>query len=264
MRGTSKEHRQGLHIDTDGYEGPMHLLLELARKQKIDLLQISILDLVEQYLAFIRQSRQIRLDTAADYLVMAAWLTYLKSRLLLPEKADENEEGMHSDELAEQLRQRLIRLEAMRKAAGELMELKQLGIHVFRRGMPESVRCIRSSIWEANLHDLLKAYAWHQEKKQTRVMRVNKRKTWSLKQARERLELMLGSITMQNANEWHTLDNYLLQFLANEKEYRTALASSFGASLEMARDADLELRQSEAFGPIYFRQKPVNKTGKTD
>jgi segregation and condensation protein A len=238
-------------VDVAGFEGPLDLLLALARTQKVDLAKISVLALVEQYLVFIGEAQKIRLELAADYLVMAAWLAFLKSRLILPreETPDDQPSG---EELAARLAFRLMRLEAMRNAAAQLMTRKRLDRDVFARGMPEGVKTIRDRQYSAEIFDLLKAYAeqrQHRAAKRTHV--VKKRQVWSIKDARQRLEALVGHST----GEWVQLDMFLEQYLPAPDLARTAVASSFGATLEMARDGVIELRQEQAFAPIYMRRR---------
>lgn len=238
-------------VDVAGFEGPLDLLLALARTQKVDLAKISVLALTEQYLVFIAEAQKIRLELAADYLVMAAWLAFLKSRLILPreETPDDQPSG---EELAARLAFRLMRLEAMRNAAARLMTRKRLDRDVFARGMPEGVRTIRDRQYSAEIFDLLKAYA--EQRQRTTVRRahvVKQRQVWSIKDARVRLEAMVGHATGQ----WVQLDMFLEQYLPASDLGRTALASSFGATLEMARDGVIELRQEQAFAPIYMRRR---------
>ena len=237
-------------VDINGFEGPLDLLLALARMQKIDLAKMSILPLVEQYLMFISRARDLRLELAADYLVMAAWLAYLKSKLLIPrEKEDPNTQS--AEEMAQRLAFRLLRLEAMRTAAARLMTRKRLGRDVFTRGSPEVVRTTKETTWTAQVYDLLKAYA-DQRRRTVRVVHVVKaRRVWSIKDARMRLEKLVGA----SAGDWAQLDLFIEQYMPHGEEERTALASSFGATLEMAREGLIELRQDEPFAPIYMRKK---------
>jgi segregation and condensation protein A len=238
-------------VDLEGFEGPLDLLLALARTQKVDLARLSIDMLVTQYLAYIREAQRLRLELAADYLVMAAWLAFLKSRLLLPR--DEKPDGCPSgEELAARLAFRLMRLEAMRNAAAQLLTRKRLGRDIFPRGMPEGVRTIRTREHSAEIYDLLKAYA--EQRLRTTVRRahvVQKRTVWSIKDARLRLETLMG----RSAATWVQLDFFLEQFLPSPELGRTALASSFGATLELAREGRIEIRQAGPFAPIYLRRK---------
>ena len=239
----------GLRVDVDGFAGPLDLLLALARTHKVDIAKISILALAEQYLAFIGELQLLRLELAADYLVMAAWLAYLKSRLLLP-REQVPDEGPTGEELAARLAFRLMRLEAMRKAAAQLMNRKRLGRDVFARGMPEGVRTIRERQYTADIYDLLKAYAEQRSHAARRLVTIRARPFWSIKDARNRLEVLVG----RSLGDWHELDYFLNQYLVSPELGRTALASSFGASLEMAREGLVELRQEGAFAPIYMRK----------
>jgi segregation and condensation protein A len=237
-----------LHIDVDGFEGPLDLLLELARRQKVDLHRISILALSEQYLAFIEEARVMRLELAADYLVMAAWLAYLKSRLLLPEPP-KGEEPSASD-LATALALRLRRLEAIREAAKHLGERSQLGRDVFARGGPEPVEIHREPQWEATLYDLLSAYARQRQKRHHARVTMPRRHVWSLAEARGALERLLGE-----AQDWTALDGYLLRYMVEPQMRPTVLASALSATLEMAREGHLVLRQDEPFAPIWVRRR---------
>jgi segregation and condensation protein A len=235
-----------LLVDVDGFEGPLDLLLELARRQKVDLARISILALAEQYIAFIEEARRMRLELAADYLVMAAWLAYLKSRLLLPEPP-KGEEPSASD-LATALALRLRRLEAIREAARKLGERDRLGREVFARGAPEMVEIRKDSRFEATLYDLLSAYARQRQKQFNSQVTLHKRQVWSLIDAREALERLVGHLT-----DWVSLESYLLDYMTEPAMRTTVLASAFSATLEMVREGRLSLRQDEAFAPLWVR-----------
>jgi segregation and condensation protein A len=237
-----------LHVDVDGFEGPLDLLLELARRQKVDLHRISILALAEQYLAFIEEARVTRLELAADYLVMAAWLAYLKSRLLLPEPP-KGEEPSASD-LATALALRLRRLEAIREAAKRLSERDQLGRDVFSRGQPEPIEIRREPVWEATLYDLLSAYARQRQKRFNARVTMPTRRVWSLVEAREAIARLIG-----DAQEWTTLDGYLVRYVVEPEMRPTVLASALSATLEMAREGHLVLRQDEPFAPLWVRRR---------
>lgn len=239
-----------LVVDLEGFEGPLDLLLAMARLQKVDLSRISILALAEQYLAFIAEAGKLRLELAADYLVMAAWLAYLKSRLLLP-KESKNEAEPSGEELAQRLSFRLMRLEAMREAAARLMTRARLGRDVFARGMPEGMRTVRETTYTAQIYDLLKAYAEQRSRTVKRVHVVRARTVWSIKDARQRLEALVGEST----GNWVQLDLFLERYLPAPDASRTVLASSFGATLEMAREGIVEIRQDAPFAPIYMRKK---------
>jgi|RhiMethySRZTD1v2_1073278.scaffolds.fasta_scaffold08016_3 segregation and condensation protein A len=246
--------QDALVVSLDGFEGPLDVLLALARTQKVDLAKISVLALADQYLAFVAQALKLRLELAADYLVMAAWLAYLKSKLLLPREAG-TEDQPTGDELAQRLAFRLKRLEAMRNAAATLMTRKRLGRDVFGRGMPEGVRTIRVRQYTAVIYDLLKAYAEQRRRTTKRVHVIRRRTVWSIKEARQRLEVLVGQLTGEAESQWLQLDKYLEQYLANADVARTAVASSFGAALEMAREGLVEISQAEPFAPIYMRKR---------
>ena len=240
---------EAFRVDVDGFAGPLDLLLALARTQKVDITKISVLALVDQYLVFIAEARSMRLELAADYLVMAAWLAFLKSKLLLPREEKQSDEPSGA-ELASRLAFRLMRLDAMREAAAKMMTRRRLGIDVFARGMPEAMRTIRETRPSATVYDLLKAYADQRQKRVVkRVHTVKQRTVWSIKDARQRLEAMVG-----RTGDWVQLDFFLEKYLPEPELSRTVFASSFGASLEMAREGLVELRQSEPFAPIYMRR----------
>ena len=240
---------EALVVDVGGFEGPLDLLLHLARGQKVDLARISISALAQQYLEFIKRAQAVRIELAADYLVMAAWLAFLKSKLLIPKGPGDT--GESGDELAAVLQFRLKRLEAMREAAARLINRNRLGRDVFARGMPEIAVIDRTSQFSATLYDLLTAYAAQRQKKAVSRVNIGGRTVWSLKEARLLLVRMLGEI-----KDWAALDQYLLAFIPNAAERATAMASSFAASLEMAREGEIEMRQSAAFEPLYMRNKP--------
>jgi segregation and condensation protein A len=242
-----------LVVDLEGYEGPLDVLLTLARTQKVDLTRISILRLAEQYLDFIREARQLRLEIAADYLVMAAWLAYLKSRLLLPDVPDDDE--LTGPEMAARLAFQLRRLEAMREAATRLMARDRLGREVFARGAPEGIRVIQSSVFEASLYDLLKAYGDHRTRLAPSHLRITPAVVYTVDAALERLREMLGAIP-----DWQTLERFLPTDLAEGVSQRSAVAATFVASLELVRQGQIELRQGSDFGPLYIRRaKPKAK-----
>jgi segregation and condensation protein A len=244
-------------VDVEGFEGPLDLLLELARRQKVDLHKISVLALAEQYLAFIDAARRVRLELAADYLVMAAWLAYLKSRLLIPQTAKAEEPA--AADLAAALALRLRRLEAMREAAARLFALPQLGRDVCARGEPQPVRIHRQSNWQASLYDLLAAYARQRQKTATAHLIVANRTVWSLAEARVALERLTGS-----AHEWTAMDDYLRRFMVEPHMRRTVLASAFSAALEMVREGEIDLRQDEAFAPLWVRVRAQSPPAAND
>jgi len=247
-----------LVVDVGGFEGPLDLLLHLARNQKVDLSRISILALAEQYLTFIEQARALRLELAADYLVMAAWLAFLKSKLLIPKQVDDT--GQSGEEMAAVLQFRLKRLEAMRDAAARLVNRNRLGRDVFARGVPELVIVEKKNEYSATLYDLLTAYAAQRQRQAVTNVRIAKRGVWSLKEARDILTRLVGTFA-----EWTALDRFLLDYLASPEERPTAIASSFAASLELVREGKLEIRQEQAFAPLYLRNrqqgpKPIEVT----
>jgi segregation and condensation protein A len=236
-------------VDLDGFEGPLDLLLELARRQKVDLARISVLALAEQYLAFIEEARRVRLELAADYLVMAAWLAYLKSRLLLPEppKTDEPDAA----DLAAALAYRLRRLEAIRAAAEKLVNRPRLGRDIFERGAPEGVEIVSTPRYQASIYDLLSAYAQQRQKHALSRVTLRQRVVWSIAEARETLEKLAGV-----ALDWTVLDDYLTQYCVTPEARRTVRASTFSASLEMVREGLISLRQDGAFAPIWIKSRP--------
>ncbi len=235
-----------LVIDVAGFEGPLDLLLHLARSQKVDLSRISVLALAEQYLLFVDSARRVRIELAADYLVMAAWLAYLKSRLLIPQQI-KVDDGPTGEEMAATLAFRLRRLEAMREAANQLVNRNRLGRDVFARGAPEHIPHRVQSAYDASLYDLLSAYANLRQRTAITQVTIERRKVWSLVDARELLTRMLGEIA-----DWTALQTYLLPYLPPEDRV-TATASAFAASLELVREGKLEIRQDGAFQPIYLR-----------
>jgi segregation and condensation protein A len=236
-----------LLVDVEGFEGPLDLLLTLARAQKVDITRISILALAEQYLAFIEKIRELRLELAADYLVMAAWLAYLKSRLLLPDAESDEPSG---EELAADLAFRLRRLEAMREASNRLANRNRLGRDVFGRGAPEPVAIVRRSEFSATLYDLLSAYAARRQEQAIAVVRFNPRQVWSLQDAREVLMRMIGNLA-----DWMPLEGFLAAYMAAPDMRTSVRASAFGASLELVREGRIELRQTAAFAPLYLRDR---------
>ncbi len=239
-----------LTLDISGFEGPLDLLLHLAREQKVDLLQISVLELAEQYLVFVEQARALRLDLAADYLVMAAWLAYLKSRLLLP-KLD-NGKAEPVEELASLLQFRLKRLEAMRKVAAALMAGNVLGRDVFERGAPEAIITTDDSTFTATLYDLLSAYADMRVRGVNSSITIKLRRVWALKEARDILQRLIGQV-----DDWTDLDHWLIQYITAPEERATAIASSFAASLELVKERIIDLKQDSAFGPLMLRKAVV-------
>lgn len=236
-----------LTVDVEGFEGPLDMLLSLARAQKVDLRRISVLRLAEQYLAFVEGARRARIELAADYLVMAAWLAFLKSRLMLP--AGEAEDEPSGEELAERLARRLERLDAMRRAAAELMARDRLGREVFARGETEAPAPRRTVAWRAGLADLLRAYARLGTRAEYRPLQVERPAVVAIEEAIERLRAMLGA-----APDWASLAEVLPEaWLASPARRRSAVASAFAASLELARRGEVELAQEASFAPIRLR-----------
>ncbi len=235
-----------LIVNLDGYEGPLDILLDLARRHKVDILKISMVALVDQYLAFIHAAKQRDLDLAADYLVMAAWLAYLKTRLLLP--ASEDEEGeLSGDEMAARLAFQLRRLEAMRVAVEALQARPKFGIDFLPRGAPEGVRVTRTPDWQADLYDLLRAYTGQRIATVDRNYHYDPPSVYAIELARQRLERLLGSIP-----DWTTLSS-LVSAKEVDAPAASVTASAFIAALEFARDGRIEMRQLAAFEPIYIK-----------
>ena len=243
------EAEAALMIDVAGFEGPLDLLLHLARTQKVDLAKISVLALAEQYLLFVDSARRIRIELAADYLVMAAWLAYLKSKLLIPQQA--KDEGPSGEEMAATLAFRLKRLEAMRDAATRLVNRNRLGRDIFARGAPEHIPETRRSAYDANLYDLLTAYAHLRQRQAVTQVTIERRRVWSLSDARVILTRMIGDVP-----DWTALEQYFIRYLAAPEDRASAIASAFAASLEMVREGKLEIRQEGAFQTIYMRRGP--------
>jgi segregation and condensation protein A len=233
-------------VDVDGFEGPLDLLLELARRQKVDLSKISVLKLAEQYLEFVEEARRVRLELAADYLVMAAWLTYLKSRLLIPQAAKDEEPA--AEDLAAALAERLRKLEAIRAAAEKLINRPRMGRDLFMRGAPEGVTINRHSQFNASLFDLLTAYSSQRQKHALARVTLKQRVVWSLSEAREAVERLAG-----HSIEWTIMDDILAGYFVSPELRRTVRASTFASSLELVREGKIELRQDKAFAPIWVR-----------
>jgi segregation and condensation protein A len=253
-RGTDEP---ALVVDVEGFEGPLDLLLMLARQQKVDLARISILALADQYLTFVEAARKLRLELAADYLVMAAWLAYLKSRLLLP---DANApEGQSAEDMANALALRLRRLEAIRAAAEQLFGRAQLDRDVFARGDPEPIAHIKRPEWSATLYDLLSAYANQRQRHALSRLRYAQRTVWSLAEAREALERLVRA-----ADDWSRIDQFLLAYVVEPAMVATVFASSFAATLEMVREGRVEVHQQAAFTPIYMRKRPPTTDATSD
>ena len=240
---------EALIVDVDGYEGPLDLLLTLSRSQKVDLRKISVLQLAEQYLSFINQAHQLRIELAADYLVMAAWLAYLKSRLLLP--PEPGEAGPSASDLAAHLAFQLERLAAMREAASRLMALDQLGRNVFARGIPEAVERRRDIRYEATLLDLMRAYARIRTRDDFRPYSMDRENVFTMEQALDRLRGLIGF-----AGNWADLTSFLPEgWDISPARRRSATAAHFAAILELAKRGQVHLRQSESFAPVEIRRR---------
>lgn len=233
-----------LTIEIEGWEGPLDLLLALARTQKVDLRRISILQLVEQYLAYVNEARALKLELAADYLVMAAWLAYLKSALLLPRDPEATPDP---EELALRLQLRLERLNAMREAGARLIARDRLGRDVFARGAPEGLRTIRQARWEAEIYDLIAAYGRISARTRPVMHVVAHRDVMTLEEAIARVSELIGTHI-----DWTTIETFLPEG-ASGGYRRSALASSFVAALELARQGRVELRQKSPFAPLYVK-----------
>ena len=235
-----------LVVDLEGYEGPIDILLVLARQQKVDLIQISILQLAEQYLAFIEEAQRLRLEIAADYLVMAAWLAYLKSRLLLPEV--DNEDEPSGPEMVEALAFQLRRLEAMQRAGDQIMELPQLGFDSFSRGTPEGVNLRRIPVYDLSLFDLLNAYAGQHNRGRAHTLEIEAIEIHSVDDALERFRKILG-----NTPNWEKLETFLPEDLRQGVIFKSAIAATFAAGLELVKAGKIELYQKSIFDQIYIR-----------
>lgn len=259
-----QENRNGssdeLRIDLSGFSGPLDLLLALARTHKLDLSKLSIAALVDQYLDFIEAAQRLRLEVAADYLVMAAWLAFLKSRLLLPKVEQEKDAALEGEDLARHLAFRLQRLEAMRQSYERLLRRPRLGHDVFPRGSKDQTRVVRETRYGAELYDLLKAYADQRKRGLTSKHVVRSRPVWSVKDARPRLEALLNG----EGPVWVQLDMFVDQYAPSPDQSRTAFASGFSASLEMVREGLMEIRQERPFGPILMRRRAGSDKGAPD
>ena len=251
---------EALIVDVEGYEGPLDVLLTLAQSQKVDLAKISILHLVEQYLEFVAEARRLKLELAADYLVMAAWLVFLKSKLLLPPE-EEDEDGISAEEMAARLAFQLQRLEAIRNVAARLMARDRLGRDVFSRGQPQPLKVIKTPAYEDNLIDLLKAYSDQRVRTLPRGYVLKKAPAIAIEDARHRIEAMLGKIA-----DWSSLELLMMPYGDTEDPAarKSSLASAFAATLELARDGFVEVRQMGPFDPIYVKRRedhPALPTG---
>jgi len=248
---------EALIIEVDGFEGPLDLLLALARSQKVDIAKISVLQLADQYLAFMESARRRRLELAADYLVMAAWLIYFKSRLVLPQAAPAGEPG--AEEMAALLRWRLARLQAMREAAVRLMARDRLGRDVFARGEPEPVQVNRTRKYSDTMYDLLTAYSQQRVRVLGhRVYEMVRAPIFLIEEARARIERMLGKVP-----SWSLLTRFLPPDWTSGPRRRSAIASTFSAALELTRDGRLEIRQMAPFGEIFLKDRTQNVEERT-
>ena len=238
-----------LIVDVPGYDGPLDLLLTLARTQKVDLMQISVLALAEQYLAFVEQARTLRIELAADYLVMAAWLAFLKSRLLLP--PDPEAEGPSAEDMAAHLAFQLERLQAMRQAAAQLLARDRLGADRFCRGDPDPTLRVRRVEWQAGLIDLMRAYARLKTRDEFRPFALDRRDIYTMEQALDRMRGLIGF-----AGGWTDLADFLPDgWDASAARRRSATAATFAASLELAKQGQLQIRQEGTFAPIAIRRR---------
>jgi len=251
--GHAAEDGEALIIDLDGYEGPLHVLLALARTQKVDLLKLSILKLAEQYLTFVQQARRLRFSLAADYLVMAAWLAYLKSRLLLPKPDKKTPDEAPAEEIAAALAFRLAKLDLMRKASEAFKERPQLGRDVFTRGDPEAIRVVPSGAIDGDLYGLMRAYADQRKQHAARHYRPRPPEAYSLEDARARLRQMLPEL-----KAWRTLEAVAPESepgLDRQPSRASYLASTLSASLELVKEGAMEARQLEHFTDLYLRSR---------
>lgn len=251
--GEGAHEADALLLNIDGYEGPIDVLLEMARNQKVDLREISILQLARQYLDFIERAKDLRLDLAAEYLVMAAWLAYLKSRLLLPREKDETGEPS-GEAMAEALQFQLRRLESMREAAAKLMARPQLGLNIFMRGAPEGLKTAYNATYKDTLYDLLKAYGDIRRRAESAVYELPIFNVMTMEEAIERMAKMLGNLPKSGFQSvWTTLQSFLPDNIKDPLMLRSATASTFTAGLELAKQGKVEIRQDGLFRPIYLR-----------
>ncbi|MDV7269534.1 ScpA family protein [Thioclava sp. A2] len=240
---------EALIVDVDGFEGPLDLLLTLSRTQKVDLRRISVLQLAEQYLGFVERAKQLRIELAADYLVMAAWLAFLKSRLLLP--PDPEADGPSAEDMAAHLAFQLERLQAMREAAAQLMARDRLGRDVFVRGLSEEVQRVRKITYTASLLDIMQAYARIRTRDEFRPYAFDRTNVFTMEEALDRMRGLIGF-----AGEWTDIVSYLPEGWGRDpKRRRSATAATFAASLELVKQGQIEIRQSETFSPISIRRK---------
>ena len=237
-----------LIVNLEGYEGPLDVLLVLAKSQKVDLMQISILQLTEQYLVFIAEVRERNLELAADYLVMAAWLAYLKSNLLIPK--EESGEELSAEEMAERLKFQLKKLEAIRQVSEKLMNLPKLGTDFFERGMPEGIRLIRTPEYYLSLYDLLKSYADQRYKTAYSSMTIERPPVYAMEDALVRLQRMVGTVP-----DWTRLETFLPKEFSSGKGARSGVAGTLAASMELVREGLIEVQQLMPFGPVFIKNK---------
>ena len=241
-----------LIVNLSGYEGPLDVLLIMAKSQKVDLMKISILQLTEQYLVFIAEVRKKNLEIAADYLVMAAWLAYLKSNLLLPR--EETGEELTAEQMAERLKFQLKKLEAIRQVSEKLMNLPVLGTNFFNRGMPEGIRLIRTPEYYLSLYDLLKSYANQRYKSAYSSMVIERPAVYAMEEALVRLQRMVGT-----AFEWTKLESFLPPEFSKGKNARSGVAGTLAAAMELVREGVLEVQQLAPFGPVFIKNKNNNE-----
>ncbi|GAA6187295.1 ScpA family protein [Litorivita sp. NS0012-18] len=240
---------EALIVDVDGFEGPLDVLLTLSRTQKVDLRKISVLHLAQQYLAFVERAKHLRLELAADYLVMAAWLAFLKSRLLLP--PDPADEGPSGEELAAHLAFQLERLQGMRDVAARLMARDQKGRDFFVRGVPEGVERVKRVTYTATLLDLMQAYARIRTKDEFRPFVMDRDSVYTMEEALGRMRGLIGF-----AGDWTDISTYLPEgWDGDPVKRRSATASTFAASLELVKEGKAEIRQEETFAPVQVRRK---------
>lgn len=249
-----------LLLNIDGYEGPIDVLLELARNQKVDITKISILQLVRQYLEFIDRAKERNLELAAEYLVMAAWLAYLKSRMFLPK--EENTDEPSAEEMAQALQFQLQRLEAMQSAAEKLFKRPQLGQDIFARGQPEDLDTMVTMQWNVSLIDLLKTYGDIEKRKESDHYDLPTFKLMSMDKAMDRMTKMLGALPKNGASSvWTTLNSFMPERIEDKLFARSAMASTFTAGLELAKQGRVEFRQDGLFRPIYLRARSAESEG---
>jgi len=241
-----------LIVNLSGYEGPLDVLLIMAKSQKVDLMKISILQLTEQYLVFIAEVRKKNLELAADYLVMAAWLAYLKSNLLLPR--EETGEELTAEQMAERLKFQLKKLEAIRQVSEKLMNLPVLGTNFFNRGMPEGIRLIRTPEYYLSLYDLLKSYANQRYKSAYSSIVIERPAVYAMEEALVRLQRMVGT-----AFEWTKLESFLPPEFSKGKNARSGVAGTLAAAMELVREGVLEVQQLAPFGPVFIKNKNNNE-----